>query len=596
MALTKQPVNFLTEEQLRSVPGIGSRLASTIVDVRNRFGNLTSESFQTLTRQSLSESLTQLLDFTPNMQLGKDRSQQSPNITLGAIPKKIRGPIPKSPKFDKQTDGDASEKLVAELAQWEDVQEVLSTAKKLVAAKKQGDCSAFSDFLTNAQQQLHFVKDNLRRREDSDDDLESSSGIPKRKNAQAKMYRKKVTHHTDTRRGVSSEEEDQPILHRTSSAIAYSNNLPASKLPQPVLGSDGTPFPMYRKKVTHHTDTRRGVSSEEEDQPILHRTSSAMAYSNNLPASKLPQPVLGSDGTPFQRGQPLSRSALRDIPKNLVYDGKSRWQSFHMKFEQYARSFGWTAEDCKMCLLHCMSGTALDYCARIMKSNPEVPYRILLNKLEGRFGAELAESAQAKFVTVIQKKGESMEDWGDRVQALATEAFRDLPETFCNQQAIDRFCQGLLDIDAGHNTFMKRHRTIEAAMNDIRLFQHSKGAMLGGRTKVTQTAIDYNDTNAYICSVQSQSDKESISDLSALQKELIKIKEQLNDLAVGQQRRPWRKNRTPSRVNERKCFACDETGHFASKCPYKQEFLNFKGSSQRADAGPRSEQAPVTNK
>ncbi|KAH3723899.1 hypothetical protein DPMN_049696 [Dreissena polymorpha] len=123
-----------------------------------------------------------------------------------------------------------------------------------------------------------------------------------------------------------------------------------------------------------------------------------------------------------------------------------------MQFEQYARFFGWTAEDCKMCLLHCLSGTALDYCARIMKSNPEVPYIILFKQLEGRFCAELGESAQAKFATALQKKGESMEDWGDRVQALATEAFRDLPETFCNQQAIARFCQGLLGIDVGHST------------------------------------------------------------------------------------------------------------------------------------------------
>ena len=80
MACIKQPVNCLTEEELRSIPGISSRLASTIVDVRNRFGNLTAESFQTLTRQSLSENVTQLLDFTPNRQLGKDRSKQSPNI------------------------------------------------------------------------------------------------------------------------------------------------------------------------------------------------------------------------------------------------------------------------------------------------------------------------------------------------------------------------------------------------------------------------------------------------------------------------------------------------------------------------------------
>ncbi|KAH3838446.1 hypothetical protein DPMN_111855 [Dreissena polymorpha] len=68
MAFKKKPVNCQTEEELRSIPGISSRLASTIVDVRNRFGNLTAESFQTLTRQSLSENMTQLLDFTPNRQ------------------------------------------------------------------------------------------------------------------------------------------------------------------------------------------------------------------------------------------------------------------------------------------------------------------------------------------------------------------------------------------------------------------------------------------------------------------------------------------------------------------------------------------------
>ena len=75
---------------------------------------------------------------------------------LGAIPKKVKDSIPEAPKFEKQADGDASDKLASEIAQWEDVQEVLSTAKKLVAVKEQGDCSAFSDFLTNAQQQLHF--------------------------------------------------------------------------------------------------------------------------------------------------------------------------------------------------------------------------------------------------------------------------------------------------------------------------------------------------------------------------------------------------------------------------------------------------------
>lgn len=106
-----------------------------------------------------------------------------------------------------------------------------------------------------------------------------------------------------------------------------------------------------------------------------------------------------------------------------------------------------------------------------------IPYATV--KDGGRFGAELQASAQAKLAQAAQQQNENMEDRADRIQALAVEAFRNLPEDYCNQQAIDRFCQGLIDTGAGHSAFMKQHNTIEAAMNYVRLFQHSKKAMVG---------------------------------------------------------------------------------------------------------------------
>ena len=71
-----------------------------------------------------------------------------------------------------------------------------------------------------------------------------------------------------------------------------------------------------------------------------------------------------------------------------------------------------------------------------------------MKKLENRFGArELPATAQARFQQATQNTGESLEDWADRIVTLATRAFRELPESYANQKAVVRFCQGLLNKD-----------------------------------------------------------------------------------------------------------------------------------------------------
>ncbi len=124
-------------------------------------------------------------------------------------------------------------------------------------------------------------------------------------------------------------------------------------------------------------------------------------------------------------------------------------------------------------------------------------YRQLLHKMEERFGAkQLPQAAQAQFEHATQNKGETMEDWADRVLTMATKAFTELPERYSNQQAISRFCQGLQDSMAGHHVCMQKPPTIEGAMNEVRLYQHTRKATFGKTaprwdTEPQKTATDY---------------------------------------------------------------------------------------------------------
>lgn len=72
---------------------------------------------------------------------------------------------------------------------------------------------------------------------------------------------------------------------------------------------------------------------------------------------------------------------------------------------------------------------------------------------------------------------------------------------------------------------MKTHSTIEAAMNDIRLYQHSKQALVQRKDHSTATVNDYDDSVAYVCAMQSESTP--TVDAKSLEKELRVIKEEL---------------------------------------------------------------------
>ena len=84
-----------------------------------------------------------------------------------------------------------------------------------------------------------------------------------------------------------------------------------------------------------------------------------------------------------------------------------------------------------------------------MERNEHLTYGRLMCRLKKNGIKELAETAQARFRQATQASGESLEDWADRILTLATKAFKRLPEHYSSKQAVIRFCEGLLDGEAG---------------------------------------------------------------------------------------------------------------------------------------------------
>ncbi|KAH3830864.1 hypothetical protein DPMN_104120 [Dreissena polymorpha] len=98
------------------------------------------------------------------------------------------------------------------------------------------------------------------------------------------------------------------------------------------------------------------------------------------------------------------------------------------------------------------------------RRNPTLPVSIFLFRVPHRSKVipdlEGPAFARDRFHVAHQKVGEF-----DRALTLATVAFRDLPYAYAAEQAVTKFCQGLLDKDVGKHVSMQLRILIGDAMN-----------------------------------------------------------------------------------------------------------------------------------
>ena len=256
----------------------------------------------------------------------------------------------------------------------------------------------------------------------------------------------------------------------------------------------------------------------------------------------------------------------------------------------------WSPTECKACFKWCLRGKASKFCNALLKTHKDISFKRLLKKLADRFGDDdFRAAAVSKFNQAHQKKDETLDDWADRVRDLAAKAFRAVSEVYCQEQAVQKFCENMLDNEAGHNILLQGSTTLEQAMKPVRLFQHTKNACykqkLDKGRSCRITAENYEDVTE-ICTVKGQ------PDMSAILKEMAEQRQILDKLVLRDANKPTFQRRGQRGTNaqgERLYYFCHEPGHFKRDCKKAQERqgLNQPGASQRAEARTQQSEGPA---
>ena len=278
-----------------------------------------------------------------------------------------------------------------------------------------------------------------------------------------------------------------------------------------------------------------------------------------------------------------STPAVKSAPK-LSYDENEDWDIFQDKFSDCAEQMDWTPSECKACLKWCLRGKASMFCSSLLKTNEDLTYKQLLVRLSDRFGdVDSNAASRAKLDSASQKKDESLEDWVDRVQELAAKAFKKLPEAFCTEEAVQKFCEGIYDGEAGHNVIMQEPKTLEQAVKRDRLFQYTKLACTKqktGRGHLTRvTAEDYEEVHE-VCAVAEKSDMSSISKQMEIQTQLL-----IKLLSYRSRPKGSGPRQEPIDDSTIRCYHCHEQGHRIRNCEQHKQWLkdlNKPGASPGA--------------
>ena len=543
-------INFAGKDQLKSVPGIGDKVANAILSVRESSGNISEQVLHLLTRGSLTTESLQMLDFTLNKDL-------APTMPIG----KLALETPKGSKGSTVPHPPGS------------VSAILDTIKQHLSPPKP-------------------VKPEL-------------VSPPAQVSVPVAEWKKlmEMVKLVQTSKGASPgtpEESD------------------AESLPAVPTGTPGN--------VTDDVTPKRSVGSLQGTRLQFSETSTSNADSSD--EESYCSAVSRQQNKPHRRKRVSAdqwrrtNDIIKHFPKGLYYDGKGNWEAFRQKFKQCASALEWTTDECFTALAWSLTGKASEYYA-VLGDQKGLTNQGLLKKLEHRFGArELPATAQARFLQSTQSKGESLEDWADRVMTLAVRAFRELPESYSVQQAITRFCQGLIDKEVASQVSSKVPTTMEEAINNAKWCQHVHQAVYGNKVDRSKQSESDSEESYRVMPINKRQQESAAQNSSTSNPVLSSVEKMLADfrLEIGQkldrvnatvskpvrpsssgnsesQRYKGRRNRRrgpPGRAPpDLVCFACGGLGHYARDCEnrpspnnQKENPLNSRGSGAAAKPRP----------
>ena len=160
-------------------------------------------------------------------------------------------------------------------------------------------------------------------------------------------------------------------------------------------------------------------------------------------------------------------------PKLSKYDGRIPWRVYEVKLLHLAKRYQWD-DDTKLAkLVEALEDKALTFFSNL-PSNVQVNFGLVRKKMNNRFmPQEPAITVRKQLQTIHQNTEEALEEWAERCQQCAYDAWGKISPEVAEQAAIEAFLGGVIETEAAFTVLEKDPQTVDEALEFLKKAVHS---------------------------------------------------------------------------------------------------------------------------
>ena len=164
-------------------------------------------------------------------------------------------------------------------------------------------------------------------------------------------------------------------------------------------------------------------------------------------------------------------------PKLSKYDGRIPWRVYEVKLMHLAKRHQWD-DDTKLAkLVEALEDKALTFFSNL-PSNVQVNFELVRKKMNNRFmPQEPAITVRKQLQIIHQNTEEALEEWAERCQQCAYEAWGKISLEVAEQAAIEAFLGGVIDTEAAFTVLEKDPQTVDEALEFLKKVVHSRKSL-----------------------------------------------------------------------------------------------------------------------
>lgn len=325
----------------------------------------------------------------------------------------------------------------------------------------------------------------------------------------------------------------------------------------------------------------------KEDMKILLNTKSPTVSGNDATKENISKKVNEKTETETKYSCSYSNKQYGPMPPKMgTYDGTTDWRPYFIQFEHIADRYHWLDSDRLDKLIECLRDKALAY----FTTRPQVvrnSYKLICQKMNERFGRrDLPTVIRRQLQELRQLPDESLDEYAERAQELATDGFPNTPDDFIQIVATDAFLKGCSDKKAAYTAIDKDPDTLDKALQLVKAAITNQRIIFGTkRTEVKRVTFQDDDEESSSVEEENNSAVRAVyrkeefdmaqfeARLRKTEENLKRTKDDVKEILTILQNDPSRsrsRQRSPS-PRRGKCYACGKEGHFKSECENKRD-------------------------